>query len=133
MALWQDANRGLDRPTRGETLLKSVRLGLLLLALLPLAVLMPLLLTLAMARWNADYDAVLIAKVESDLRIAEQFRQFVQGKPASPLIPHIKLRLERVDDAAFDDVVITAVDLDAVFFDGADVKIAIPKPQCDLI
>ncbi len=34
---------------------------------------MPLLLVLAMTRWTADYDDVLIAKVESDLRIAEQY------------------------------------------------------------
>ncbi|WP_375698181.1 cache domain-containing protein [Pseudophaeobacter sp. TrK17] len=85
MALWQYANRGLDRPTRGEKQLKSVRLRLLLLALLPLAVLMPLLLTLAMARWNADYDAVLIAKVESDLRIAEQYLGHLQIGSAESL------------------------------------------------
>ncbi|MFC4217926.1 cache domain-containing protein [Pseudophaeobacter arcticus] len=65
--------------------MKSVRLRLLLLALLPLAVLMPLLLTLAMARWNADYDAVLIAKVESDLRIAEQYLGHLQTGSAESL------------------------------------------------
>ena len=51
----------------------SVRLRLLLLALLPLIVLMPFLLLLGMTRWTADYDEVLIANVESDLRIAEQY------------------------------------------------------------
>jgi len=54
-------------------ILRSVRLRLLLLALLPLSVLMPLLLVLAMTRWNADYDEMLIANVDSDLRIAEQY------------------------------------------------------------
>ncbi|MEQ9695176.1 cache domain-containing protein [Shimia sp. SDUM112013] len=54
-------------------LLGSVRLRLLLLALLPLIVLMPLLLLTAMTRWTSDYDKVLIANVESDLRIAEQY------------------------------------------------------------
>ncbi len=53
--------------------MKSVRLRVLILALLPLIVLMPLFLVLVMARWSADYDDVLIAKVESDLRIAEQY------------------------------------------------------------
>lgn len=53
--------------------MRSVRLRLLLLALLPLSVLMPLLLVLAMTRWNADYDEMLIANVDSDLRIAEQY------------------------------------------------------------
>ncbi|MDP2518200.1 sensor histidine kinase [Shimia thalassica] len=54
-------------------LLGSVRLRLLVLALLPLIVLMPLLLLMAMTRWTSDYDKVLIANVESDLRIAEQY------------------------------------------------------------
>ncbi|MGH1412560.1 MAG: sensor histidine kinase [Pelagimonas sp.] len=53
--------------------MSSVRLRLLILALLPLIVLMPLLLLLGMTRWSADYDKVLIANVESDLRIAEQY------------------------------------------------------------
>ena len=52
---------------------KSVRLRLLTLALLPLVVLMPLLLLLGMSRWTADYDKILIANVQSDLRIAEQY------------------------------------------------------------
>lgn len=55
--------------------MKSVRLRLLILALLPLMVLMPLLLGLAISRWSANYDDVLIANVESDLRIAEQYMQ----------------------------------------------------------
>ena len=53
----------------------SVRLRLLILALLPLVVLMPLLLFVAIGRWSANYDDVLIANVESDLRIAEQYMQ----------------------------------------------------------
>jgi len=51
----------------------SVRLRLLILALTPLVVLMPLLLLLGMSRWTADYDKVLIANVESDLKIASQY------------------------------------------------------------
>ena len=51
----------------------SVRVRLLILALAPMVVLMPLLLFLGMTRWTADYDEVLIANVESDLRIAEQY------------------------------------------------------------
>ncbi|KCV81819.1 sensor signal transduction histidine kinase [Actibacterium atlanticum] len=54
------------------------------MALLPLIVLMPMLLVLAMTRWTADYDDVLIAKVESDLRIAEQYLgQIMAGTGAS--------------------------------------------------
>jgi len=51
----------------------SVRLRLLFLALAPLVLLLPLLLFLGMMRWTSDYDDLLIAKVESDLRIAEQY------------------------------------------------------------
>ncbi|WP_204114454.1 sensor histidine kinase [Shimia biformata] len=53
--------------------MRSVRLRLLVLALAPLVVLMPLLLLLGMARWTSEYDEVLIANVGSDLRIAEQY------------------------------------------------------------
>ena len=53
--------------------MRTVRLRLLVLALAPLGLLLPLLLLMAMARWTADYDALLIAKVESDLRVAEQY------------------------------------------------------------
>lgn len=53
--------------------MRSVRLRLLVLALAPLGLLMPLLLFLGMARWTQDYDKVLIANVDSDLRIAEQY------------------------------------------------------------
>ncbi|MCA0994847.1 cache domain-containing protein [Alloyangia pacifica] len=51
----------------------SVRLRLLILALAPLVVLMPLLLLLGMTRWTGDYDDLLAANVQSDLRIAEQY------------------------------------------------------------
>ncbi len=53
--------------------MRSVRLRLLVLALAPLVLLLPALLLLGMTRWTADYDELLIAKVESDLRIAEQY------------------------------------------------------------
>ena len=53
-------------------MLTSVRLRLLILALAPMIILAPGLLFLGMQRFNDDYDKVLIANVESDLRIAEQ-------------------------------------------------------------
>lgn len=55
--------------------MKSVRLRLLVLALLPLIVLLPLMLGVGISRWAARYDALLIANVASDLRIAEQYLQ----------------------------------------------------------
>ncbi|WP_323769847.1 cache domain-containing protein [Antarctobacter sp.] len=63
----------IDRPRRAPWRASSVRLRLLVLALAPLTVLMPLLLILGMTRWTSDYDALLIANVDSDLRIAEQY------------------------------------------------------------
>lgn len=53
--------------------MKSVRLRLLVLALLPFVVVMPLLLVAGMNRYAAQFDALLITNVESDLRIAEQY------------------------------------------------------------
>ncbi|WP_417691485.1 cache domain-containing protein [Roseibium sp.] len=53
--------------------MRSVRLKLLLLALSPLVVLLPLLLGVTMMRWIDKFDELLIAKVESDLRIAGQY------------------------------------------------------------
>ena len=53
--------------------IRSIRLRLLTMALLPLMVLMPLVLFLGMARWTSEYDKILIANVESDLKIAEQY------------------------------------------------------------
>ncbi|MEO0380875.1 MAG: cache domain-containing protein, partial [Pseudomonadota bacterium] len=53
--------------------MNSVRFRLMILALAPMVLLMPLMLFLGMTRWTADYDKVLIANVESDLRIAEQY------------------------------------------------------------
>lgn len=55
--------------------MRSVRLRLLILALLPLVVLMPLLLLVAISRWSANYDSLLITNVTSDLRIANQYLQ----------------------------------------------------------
>jgi two-component system NtrC family sensor kinase len=56
-----------------ERRMKRVRLRLLVLALLPIAVLLPIFLGLTMQRWVDRFDALLISKVSSDLRIAEQY------------------------------------------------------------
>ncbi|MEM9333051.1 MAG: cache domain-containing protein [Pseudomonadota bacterium] len=54
-------------------MIHSVRLRLLIIALLPLIVLLPVLLGMTMMRWINRYDDLLIAKVASDLRVAEQY------------------------------------------------------------
>ena len=53
--------------------MRSVRWRLLMMALLPLIVLLPALLGVTMLRWINQYDDLLISKVASDLRVAEQF------------------------------------------------------------
>src|ERR1044071_1734165 len=51
----------------------SVRFRLLAIALLPTLVILPLLLGVAIVRWNAKFDAMLISKVNGDLTIAHQY------------------------------------------------------------
>lgn len=51
----------------------SVRIRLLIIALLPILILMPLLLGVTMQRWTARSDQILTTKVASDLTVAQQF------------------------------------------------------------
>jgi two-component system NtrC family sensor kinase len=60
---------GVDAPVRG----RSVRVRLLAIALLPMLVILPLLLGVAIYRWNSKFDAALISKVNGDLTIAHQY------------------------------------------------------------
>ena len=61
----------------------SIRLRLLVLALLPLVFLLPLLLGVTMVRWINKFDDLLIAKVASDLRVAEQYFTQIEADTAS--------------------------------------------------
>lgn len=61
--------------SRARPLLHSVRVRLLVIALLPMLVLVPLLLGGTMLRWSNKLDNLLIVKVNSDLTIAEQYLQ----------------------------------------------------------
>ncbi|MEM6985863.1 MAG: cache domain-containing protein, partial [Pseudomonadota bacterium] len=63
--------------------MRSVRWRLLLIALLPLVVLLPLLLGVTMQRWINRYDDLLIAKVASDLRVAEQYFDSIEATQAA--------------------------------------------------
>jgi two-component system NtrC family sensor kinase len=49
------------------------------MALVPLMVLLPVLLVVGISRWNNDYNNLLIAKVESELQVAEQYLQRIVG------------------------------------------------------
>ncbi|MEM8952081.1 MAG: cache domain-containing protein [Pseudomonadota bacterium] len=64
-------------------MLRSVRWRLLAIALLPLIVLLPLLLGVTMLRWINRYDDLLIAKVASDLRVAEQYFGRIEATQAA--------------------------------------------------
>lgn len=52
---------------------RSVRFRLLAIALLPTLVILPLLLGVAIVRWNEKFNAMLISKVNGDLTIAHQY------------------------------------------------------------
>jgi two-component system NtrC family sensor kinase len=62
-----DAGETQPRPMR------SVRYRLLAIALLPTLVILPLLLGIAIFRWNDKFDSLLISKVNGDLTIAHQY------------------------------------------------------------
>lgn len=51
----------------------SVRYRLLAIALLPTLVILPLLLAITIYRWNVNFGALLISKVNGDLTIAHQY------------------------------------------------------------
>jgi two-component system NtrC family sensor kinase len=76
--------------------MKSVRLRLLVLALLPLVVLMPALLAVAVGRWSANYDALLVTNVETDLRVADQYVQRILSTTGGDVTALARsLRLDR--------------------------------------
>ncbi|MBL3570382.1 two-component sensor histidine kinase [Rhodovulum sulfidophilum] len=54
-------------------ILRSVRVRLLVIALLPMLVLLPVMLGGAMWRWSAKIDNLLVTKVTGDLTIADQY------------------------------------------------------------
>jgi two-component system NtrC family sensor kinase len=54
-------------------ILRSVRVRLLVIALLPMLVLLPIMLGSTMMRWSGKIDDLLITKVNGDLTIADQF------------------------------------------------------------
>lgn len=73
----------------------SVRFRLLILALLPIVVLLPLFLGFGLNRWSNRVDGLLIENVNSDLRIAEQVLQrtlIVTGKDIRALAQSARLQ-----------------------------------------
>ncbi len=57
------------------TLFKSVRFRLLVIAILPMLVVLPLLIGGMFTRWSHNFDELLIAKVNGELTIAHQYME----------------------------------------------------------
>ncbi len=62
-----------ERPVSGFGILRSVRFRLLVIAILPMLVVLPLLLGGMLTRWSNKFDDLLIAKVNGELTIAHQY------------------------------------------------------------
>ncbi|UJW77195.1 sensor histidine kinase [Rhizobium sp. SL42] len=81
---------------------RSIRFRLLAIALLPTLVILPLLLGITIARWNAKFDALLIAKVNGDLTIAHQYLSRIlenTGEHIQALAVSVAFRDAAVPDA----------------------------------
>ncbi|WP_416797175.1 ATP-binding protein [Ciceribacter azotifigens] len=76
----------------------SIRFRLLAIALLPTLVILPVLLAVTMARWEAKFDALLTSKVNGDLTIAHQYLSRILENTGE----HLKAL---TDSADFRDVV----------------------------
>lgn len=57
--------------------MSSVRVRLLVIAILPMLVVLPLLLGVTIARWSSRFDDLLIAKVNGELTIAHQYLESI--------------------------------------------------------
>jgi two-component system NtrC family sensor kinase len=99
------ATNAQPRPTR------SVRYRLLAIALLPTLVILPLLLGIAILRWNDKFDALLISKVNGDLTIAHQYLSRIlenTGEHIHALGESVRFREAAESDAALPDFLETS-------------------------
>lgn len=67
------AHKGADPPRGFLTRLRSVRMRLLAIALLPTLIILPAVLALVVTWWTRQFDRLLISKVNGDLTIARQY------------------------------------------------------------
>ncbi len=82
---------------------RSVRYRLLAIALLPMLVILPLLLSVTVYRWNEKFDAALISKVNGDLTIAHQYLAHIldnTGEQIAALGGSVRFRDAADDNAA---------------------------------
>lgn len=90
---------------KGNSLLRSVRFKLLLIALLPMVVLLPLLLGTTVARWTAKMNDLLIVKVRGDLTIADQYLGRIlenSGERLDALAQSVEMRAALEDERDLD-------------------------------
>lgn len=76
-----------------------VRHRLLAIALLPMLVILPLLLGIAIYRWNAKFDAMVISKVSGDLTIAHQYLARILENTEEQLV-------STIESARFRDILV---------------------------
>ena len=67
-------------PATGLNWRQSVRIRLLVIAILPMLVVMPLFLSIVVLNWSNRFDALLIAKVNGELTIAHQYLERIRER-----------------------------------------------------
>ena len=119
--------------------MRSVRLRLLIIALLPLIVVLPLLFGVTMVRWINKFDDLLIAKVASDLRVAEQYFTQIEADTAFKVAALAQsARFASAREAGPDAFAALlsderrALGLDYLIYRDAD-NIALPAPAASLV
>ncbi len=100
-----DGGGSSPAPARAPTWHNSVRIRLLIIAILPMLVVMPLFLGVVVANWSNRFDNLLIAKVNGELTIAHQYLARLRERASERLVALGSSRrfaqaLERNDPAA---------------------------------
>ena len=121
----------LRQGMRSEVM-QSVRVRLLVIALMPMLVLLPLMLGGTMWRWSGKIDQILITKVNGDLTIADQYLARLletSGERLDAVAQSVALR-DRLDDPAALDALLARkraqLDLDFLYLsDGSDLPAGI--------
>ncbi len=112
---------------------RSVRARLLLIALLPMLVVVPLLLAVTMERWNHKMDQMLRTKVTSDLTVARQYLarlREITGQRIVALGESARFRDQAgAAPAAFLDYGRAALELDFLYLADADGRILAASPE----
>lgn len=109
----------------------SVRHRLLAIALLPMLVILPLLLGITLYQWSAKFDRLLVAKVNSDLTVAQQFLQniFTTTGERVEMLARSEDFAHGPDLQGFLDVSRVQFGLDYLYLARADGSVVAASPQ----